>query len=107
MLSIAQAQLAKGAKTRSAQSVNKLADERFYSVYGNDSQGFVIVSRDDSFTAVIGYSDTKFDANSLPCGMRWWLETISAQMEAKVSIVYGIIWFCNEGCQLYSKTILL
>lgn len=85
MLSIAQSQLAKGAKTRSAQSVNKLADERFYSVYGNDSQGFVIVSRDDSFTAVIGYSDTKFDANSLPCGMRWWLETISAQMEAKAS----------------------
>jgi len=38
MLSIAQSQLAKGAKTRSAQSVSKLVDERFYSVYGNDTQ---------------------------------------------------------------------
>lgn len=85
MLSIAQSQLAKRAKTRSAQSVRKLAEERCYTVYGSDTKGFVIVSRDDSFTPVIGYSDTKFDANSLPCGMRWWLETISEQMEAKTS----------------------
>lgn len=85
MLAIAQTHLAKGAVTRSALSVTKLAEERFYSVYGNDSQGYVIVSRDDSFTPIIGYSDTRFDANSLPCGMQWWLEAISEQMASKAS----------------------
>ena len=88
MLSIAQSQLAKGAKTRSAQSVSKLVEERFYSVYGNETQGFVIVSRDNCFTPVIGYSDTKFETDNLPCGMKWWLEAISYQMEANASLSF-------------------
>lgn len=84
MLSIAKAHMAKGANTRSAQDLDKLAEERFYNVYG-DSQSFVIVSRDDCFTPVLGYSDTKFDSRNLPCGMQWWLKAISEQMETRAS----------------------
>ncbi len=60
---------------------------RHYSVYGNDAQGFVIVSRDDSFTPVLAYSDTRFDAERIPCGMQWWLEAISERMEAGAPVV--------------------
>lgn len=82
MLSIAEAQLAKGVATRSAHDIEKLAEERHYAVYGNDTQGFVVVSRDDEFSPVLAYSDSHFDATHLPCGMQWWLSAVNAQMEA-------------------------
>ena len=85
MLSIAQLQLAKGAKTRSVLTIEKLAEERFYNVYGDENR-FVIVSRENSFTPVLAYSDSHFDAASLPCGMQWWLGAISEQMEAKSQV---------------------
>ena len=88
MLSIAQSQLAKGAKTRSAQTVDKLLEEKFYNVYGNE-QSFVIVSREDTFTPVLAYSDTRFDVNKLPCGMQWWLGAINEQMEASTQTSNG------------------
>ena len=89
MLSIAQSQLAKGAKTRSAQTVDKLLEEKYYNVYGNE-QSFVIVSREDTFTPVLAYSDTRFDVNKLPCGMQWWLGAINEQMEASTQTSNGI-----------------
>ena len=88
MLSIAETQLAKGGKTRSAQNIEMLADERMYAVYGNNEQGFVIISRDDSFTPVLAYSDTKFDQTNLPDGMQWWLGAITARMESGASRAY-------------------
>ena len=88
MLSIAETQLAKGGKTRSAQNIEKLADERMYAVYGNNEQGFVIISRDDSFTPVLAYSDTKFDQTNLPDGMQWWLGAITARMESEAPRAY-------------------
>ncbi len=80
MLSIAQKQLAKGNMRRSAAIIEKLKEERFYSIYGSSQQGFVIISRDDSFEPVLGYSDTKFDTTNIPCGMQWWLNAISERM---------------------------
>jgi hypothetical protein len=88
MLSIAATQFAKGGKTRSAQNIEKLADESTYAVYGNNEQGFVIVSRDDNFTPVLAYSDTKFDAANLPAGMQWWLGAITARMESGAQRAY-------------------
>ena len=67
MLAIAQTQLkAEGALTRSALDIVKLADERQYAVFGNDAQGFVIVSRSTDCAPVIGYSDTPYHADDLP-----------------------------------------
>ena len=85
MLAIAQSQLlAKGALTRSAQDITKLADKKQYCVYGNDTQGFVIISRNDECSPVIGYSDTPYRADNLPCSMKWWLETVSENLEQGV-----------------------
>jgi len=87
MLSIARTQLqGKGSlSTRSAQDIVKLAEERQYCVYGNDTQGFVIVSRQDDCTPIIGYSDRPYHADNLPCGMKWWLQTVSQNMEQGVT----------------------
>ncbi len=85
MLSIAQAKLqGKGAQTRSALDITKLAEERLYCVYGNDTQGFVIVSRNDDCTPIIGYSDRPYHADNLPCGLKWWLQTVSHNIEQGV-----------------------
>ena len=83
MLAIAQSQLqGKGGMTRGAQQIDKLAEDRFYTVYGNDSQGFVVISRDDQYNPVLGYSDSRFPASHIPCGMAWWLGAISEVMES-------------------------
>lgn len=82
MLAIAQSQLlARGALTRSAQDITKIVDEKQYCVYGNDAQGFVIISRNDECTPILGYSDTPYQADNLPCGMKWWLQTVSENLE--------------------------
>ena len=83
MLAIAQTQLqTKEGMTRGAQQIDKLAEDRFYAVYGNDSQGFVVISRDDQFKPVLGYSDSRFPVGHIPCGMAWWLGAISEAMES-------------------------
>ena len=81
MLSIAHAQLCGFSNMRKAASnkeVKKLLDERAYCVYGVEPAGFVVVSRDDTRIPVLGYSDSKFDSDNLPCGLKWWLEAVSA-----------------------------
>lgn len=50
-------------------------------VYGFDNGGFAVVTSDDRFERVIGVSATKF-SDSLPCGFKWWIETVNANMEA-------------------------
>ena len=92
MLAIAQSHMAKRAVTRSVQNIEKLAEERFYSVYGNE-QAFVIVGREDSFAPVLGYSDTHFDTNNIPCGMRWWLNAVSERMEVNTQKSFA----CTRG----------
>ena len=84
MLAIAQTHLAKRGTRSSTQTIQKVAEERYYCVYGNDKQGFVVVSHDDLFAPILGYSDSHFDVNSLPCGMSWWLGAISEQMASRI-----------------------
>lgn len=55
--------------------------DRGLSVYGSDAGGFVVVSRDDRFPAVIGYSDTKFNTSDMPEGFKWWIEEVSQSMQ--------------------------
>jgi len=43
-------------------------------IYRNSSgPGFVVVSRDDAFSPVLGYSSGEYVADELPDGLRWWL----------------------------------
>lgn len=51
------------------------------SVYGYDGGGFAVVSSDDRYNDVIGYSDSEYNDTIMPCGFRWWIETANATME--------------------------
>ena len=53
-----------------------------FSIYGTeDNDGFVIVSSDDEVRPVLGYSTSSFDANNIPCGLQWWMENVSSEIE--------------------------
>ncbi len=80
MLAIARQQLNKAAMARASQSVatgiEKLVDQQQYCIYGQEDAGFVVVSRNDELMPVLGYSTTTFNAENMPCGMRWWLSSV-------------------------------
>lgn len=42
-------------------------------IMGYDEGGFAVISNDESSTAVLAWSDNKFDEANLPDGLRWWL----------------------------------
>lgn len=49
--------------------------------------GYVIVSADDCFVPLLGYSDCgKFDAVNIPPQMQWWLDEYSRQIEYALSL---------------------
>lgn len=81
MLAIAQQKLQGMGGTRSAQTIEKLTEAEQYAIYGSDQNGFVVVSRDDRYHAVLAYSSNRFQVKSIPCGMQWWLNAISEVME--------------------------
>ena len=72
------------ANTRGAaleSDICELARRASYSVYGlSQGQGFVVVSRSTAFHPVLATSETRFDADNLPDGLKWWLETINESL---------------------------
>lgn len=44
-----------------------------FSVIGHDDLGFAVVTSDDRFNAVIGYSSSTF-SDTMPDGFKWWME---------------------------------
>ena len=48
-------------------------------VYGYDGGGFAVVTTDDRYKAVIGYSSSCF-TDRIPCGLEWWMETINENL---------------------------
>ena len=62
--------------------LNLLVDDQAYCVFGADGDGFVIVSRDDMFDPVLAYSSKPFPTNHIPCGMKWWMDATSENMQA-------------------------
>ncbi len=48
-------------------------------VYGYDRGGFAVVTKDERYKAVIGYSSSPF-TDSVPCGLEWWMETVNDNM---------------------------
>ena len=49
-------------------------------IYGYENGGFAVVTSDDRFEPVIGVSASHF-SDTIPCGFRWWMETVNADME--------------------------
>lgn len=92
MRSVAASYLLPGT-TRGAASVpqlNTVIKDRFLTVYAAEGCGFVVISRDDLFPAVIGISDRKFDADNMAPGFSWWLEEVSRSMKRRLE---GNIWY--------------
>ncbi len=60
----------------------------------NDADGFVIVSADDKFPTVLGYSDSgQFDESRIPSNMKAWLDGYAAEMKHYLPVLpdgYGI-----------------
>jgi len=46
-----------------------------------DKNGFAVVANDDSFPAILGYSDTQFDGGQVAPGFQWWMDAITEQLE--------------------------
>lgn len=51
------------------------------SVFGSEDLGFAVITNDDRFDEVIGYSVSKF-SETMPCGFKWWLETVDKNMQS-------------------------
>lgn len=72
------------ANTRGAElesDICELARRESFSVYGlSQGHGFVVVSRSEAFNPVLATSETRFDADNLPDGLKWWLETINESL---------------------------
>ena len=49
-------------------------------IFGYDEGGFAVVTTDDRFDEVIGYSSSKF-SDVIPCGFKWWMESAEEVME--------------------------
>lgn len=48
-------------------------------VFGYNDGGFVVLTSDDEFKDVIGYSSETF-LDSMPCGFKWWMNTVNDNM---------------------------
>lgn len=73
-----------GSRSVAAQNVRLLMKDKALSVYGVDGS-FIVVSRDDRFPAVIGYSATALDDMSdLPPAFSWWLKEVSQSMARQI-----------------------
>ena len=50
------------------------------SIVGLEDFGFAVISHDDCFDAVLGYSFTAL-SDTLPCGFEWWLEEMNLVLQ--------------------------
>lgn len=87
---IAAAQLKKS-NARTAKAVGKSGNlslsctlqQDGVAVYAAKGYGSVVLTTDDRFTPVIGYTDAVItDVSTLPCGMQWWLYEMQQQMQS-------------------------
>lgn len=62
----------------------------YYIINIEGQKGFVVVSGDDRFTPVLGYSSTDnvTAETQLPDGLQYWLSFLSAEMDAAISAGY-------------------
>lgn len=63
-------------------NIEVLSKKESYRIYGSEATGgFVIVSSDDEFMPVLGYSQTRYDETNIPEGLQWWLEAIDQSLQ--------------------------
>ena len=87
MAAIARQQLlGAGVKGLSSMSTQMTCVKRTssFSIYTPvQGDGFVVVSRDEAVRPVLGYSNTRFRPDNIPCGMKWWMEATEAGLRMR------------------------
>ncbi len=89
MRAIAQEQLAvqslsKGKMPMNGKELLSFVDNSNFSIYGYEEGGMVVISRDNSFPAVLGYSDSRYQKSNMPSGFNWWMQAVSFALENSV-----------------------
>ncbi|MBO7129804.1 MAG: C10 family peptidase [Prevotella sp.] len=87
MRAIASQQLFKATSRGTAPTAKNLTLElkdSHLSLYSAEGRGFVVVSRDNTFPAVLGTSATAIDMKNLPDGFRWWLTEANKSMQRRL-----------------------
>lgn len=64
--------------------LNVMMSKSMLNVYGYEGGGFVVIAKDRRFKEVIGYSLSDY-SDSIPCGFKWWLETVNENMSKAIS----------------------
>lgn len=64
--------------------VESASNSRAYYIYNVREQGFVVVSGDDRFVDILGYSESGCitNENEMPDGLQYWLSFLTAEMNA-------------------------
>lgn len=62
-----------------SESIQLLDETDTYSILGTD-KGFAVISKNDEYTAVLGYSETPYHKDNLPCGLQWWLSAVNVSL---------------------------
>ena len=73
------------AQSATAAILSKMDSRSAISVYGAKGQGFVVLSNDDRFMAVLGESAHDYDAVNMPCGLKWWMDAMDASLTTRMS----------------------
>ena len=77
---------AKARGASSGQLKERLATSKLR-IYGYDDGGFAVVTSDDRFDSVIGYSASSY-TDSIPCGLKWWIEAVDNNMKTLEAPTY-------------------
>ncbi len=89
MLRLAQQHIAQqrtAMRRGAATSQVKLVDERPQMSVYSDGEQFAIISRDDSYAAVLAYGNGSFDTDSLPANVQWWMTAVEQAMSTGVTL---------------------
>lgn len=79
-------------------------EEAVYVFNRYNSKGYLVVSADDEFPAVLGYSDSgSFDSETMPPALKWWLSEYAREIESFRS-VEGDMSLQTESASSMEKT---
>lgn len=70
----------KGKQSLASNGLELLKEENQLAILGYRTGGFAVIAKDDTFNAVLGYSDSKLTDN-MPPALLWWIETMNTSLE--------------------------
>lgn len=84
MLRIAQEKFATKSMAKGSSIIDNevklMKDTDQFAIYGAKGSGFIVVSRSNTFPAIIGESTHDFDSANIAPGFKWWMENISKSL---------------------------